>query len=133
MSYWQTTCKGAKYPDISHFNADAVEDIMQHCFRVAVDNKTRPIFIYEQMGSAIAEVHGRDLVGSQIESHTMLFPGKTLYQSLVKASGGVAVEDEGHFLSPDGQMYKYRACMLPFGNRARGVTHIVIGLSYRAF
>ncbi len=133
LSYWQTLCHGNKYPELSHFNTASVEDIMPHCFRVSVEKRTKPIFIYEQMGREIANVHGRSLIGQPIESHTMLFPGKTLHQGLAKAADGVAVEEEGHFLSPAGQMYKYRACMLPFGSVGRGVTHILVGLSWRAF
>lgn len=134
LTYWQGVCRGKSYPDIAYMSMDSLEDAWPHCFRVSVDQRGKqPFFIYEAMGTDIAGMHNSSLIGQPIESRSVLFPGKTLHQSLVKAAAGVSVEDEGHFLSPDGQMYKYRACMLPFGSVTRGVTHIVVGLSWRAF
>lgn len=131
--YWQKIRKDKAYPDMRHFNQAAVEDLWPNCFRVTVDNKERHLYRYEYMGEAIRSLHGRDLIGQPVEMHVMTFPGKVIHKKFDQAASGEAVEDQGHFLNNEGQLIKYRACLLPFGNEERGVTHLLIGLSWRAF
>lgn len=64
----------------------------------------------------------------------MAFPGISIYKALVQTVDSPAPrEDAGFFLNKSGEMVKYRACFLPFGSESRGLTNIVVGLSFRAF
>lgn len=134
MRYWELIRKGRTYPEIIQFNAAAVEEIWPYCFRVSVQSQAVPHYAYEYMGEVIAGLYGRDLTGMVVNRHMKQFPGAVLHGKLdhVVASNEPLL-DEGHFVTEQGKLIKYRACLLPFGNEKKGLTHIVVGLSCRVF
>lgn len=135
LGYWDKVRKTSDFPDIRRFSTGPIEDIWPHCFRVSIISKAKiPTYKYEYMGAAITDIYGRDLTGLIVDRTTKQFPGKVIHHKfadIVKA--GQPLHDNGHFTNDHGEIIKYRACLLPFGNAKRGVTDIVVGLSCRYF
>lgn len=133
-SYWNLIKKDRGFPDIIQLNTAAIEDVWPYCFQVGVDPSTGTAFKYEYMGEPIAKLYGDDLTGRTIEKNARDFPGAVIHNKLPEvAQSQKPMNDEGHFVSVTGKLIKYRACILPFGTEAEGITHIVVGLSCRVF
>jgi hypothetical protein len=41
--------------------------------------------------------------------------------------------EDGQFINEKNQVVKFRSCLLPFGSDRDNITHIIAGLSWRAF
>jgi len=135
LKYWETVRKNHEMPEMQRLNTAAIEDVWPYCFLLSVDTHGKvPIYHYEYMGDPIAKIYGRDLTGMIVDQTTKQFPGKVIHHKFNDLlSSHKPVHDEGHFVSETGKLIKYRACILPFGNDKKGVTHIVVGLSCRFF
>lgn len=135
LSHWNKTRKAEQYPGINKFNTVPIEDIWTHCFRVSVVGRAKvPTYKYEYMGEGVAQVYGRDLTGMIVDHSTRQFPGKVIHGRFSEIlRDKLPLQDEGHFTNDSGEIIKYRACLLPFGNAKRGVTDIVVGLTCRHF
>lgn len=132
--YWELIRKYNKMPQIEHFNSAAVEDLWAQCMIVSADTRKGVVFKYEMMGDYIVKTYGKDLTAQVVEMNNVSFPGGGMYKKLLAMmEQPVPLEDAGYFLNEAGEMVKYRACFLPFGTEAKGLTHILIGLSFRAF
>jgi hypothetical protein len=134
LSYWNLIRKDKEFPDIVHLNTAAIEDVWPYCFQVGVDPRKHTGYKYEYMGEPIAKLYGDDLTGRTIEKNAKDFPGAVIHNKLPEVAHSHApLHDEGHFIAKNGNLIKYRACILPFGYPKEGVTHIVVGLSCRVF
>lgn len=134
MKYWNLVRKARPLPEIQQFNPAAIEDVWPFCFRVSVDRRHRLSFKYEYMGEPIAKIYGQDLTDMTVDCRMKHFPGAVIHQKLADVvEKGAPLIDEGHFMAQQGYLIKYRACILPFGNTKKGMTHIVVGLSCRYF
>lgn len=135
LKYWDMVRKTAKIPEMQRFNTTAIEDVWPYCLQISVDKHGRiPIYRYDYMGKPIIDMYGRDLTGLIVDQSTRQFPGKVIhhkFDDVLRLKEPMA--DDGHFMSEDGKLIKYRACILPLGTSKRGVTHIVVGLSCRYF
>ena len=133
-SYWERLRKNKEIPLFSAANGHTVSDVWPYCFIVSVIKKKDAQYKYEYMGEPIQKLYGRDLTGLIVDQKMTQFPGGVIHKRLgdVISQRGY-VRDEGHLLNDRGQLIKYRACMLPFGNRKQEVTHILVGLSCRFY
>jgi hypothetical protein len=121
-------------PQIEHFNSGVVEDLWQQCMMVSVDTRKGIIFKFEFMGDVIIKASGKDICGQIVESGTVHFPGIVIHQRLLQlVDKPEPMDDGGFFLNGSGEIVKYRACFLPFGTPSKGLTNVVLGLSFRAF
>jgi hypothetical protein len=129
--YWDRLRRTSNIPEIQRFNAEAIDDIWPHCFKISIAGKH---YQYDYMGEPITKLYGRDLTGEMADLRMKQFPASVVHGHLqdVLATHQPAYGD-GHLVNNDGRLIKYRSCFLPFGNMKRGVTHIVVGLSYRVF
>ncbi len=86
------------------------------------------------MGEPVAEMYGRDLTGTVVDQTTKQFPGKVLHYKFDQVLDCKSpLSDDGHFINEAGKLIKYRASILPLGNKKKGVTHIIVGISCRYF
>jgi hypothetical protein len=132
--YWELIRKYNKMPQIEHFNSAAVEDLWPQCMLIAADTRRGVVFKFDYMGDYIVRTYGKDLTAQIVEMNNVAFPGGGMYKKLLAMiEQPVPLEDGGYFLNESGEMIKYRACFLPFGTDDKGATHILIGLSFRAF
>lgn len=133
-SYWKLIQKENKMPQIEHFNKAVVEDLWHHCMMFSVDTRKSVLFKFEFMGDVIVKAYGKDVCGQIVEASNMAFPGVGIYKRLqAMVAKPEPVDDGGFFLDKGGEMVKYRACFLPFGSEGKGLTHVIVGLSFKAF
>ena len=133
LGYWKLIQKTNKMPQIEHFNNGAVEDLWHQCMMLSVDTRKGAIFKFEFMGDHVIKAYGKDICGQIVESGAVTFPGVAVYKRLLSmVSATEPVEDGGFFLNGKGEMVKYRACFLPFGTEAKGLTNVIVGLSFKA-
>lgn len=134
LSYWDLIKKTNKMPQIEHFNSAAVEDLWPQCMMLSVDTRKGAVFKCEFMGDDLIKAYGRDIQSEILEANNAAFPGTVVYKRLQQmVQDTTPQEDSSFFLNKAGEMVKYRACFLPFGTDAKGLTNVVVGLSFRAF
>lgn len=134
LTYWRLIRKTNTMPQIEHFNSGAVEDLWHQCILFSVDTRKGAVFKFEFIGDTIIRSFGRDICGQIVEGGNIGFPGVAMHRCLKGLVGDPEPkEDGGFFLNVSGEMVKYRACFLPFGRRDAGLTHVIVGLSFRAF
>lgn len=137
-SYWSNIRKEKPYPEIQHFNPSAVEDVWAYCFRLKVEpaaaNVTTRTYRYEYMGAKIIEAYGKNLSGQSVSSAVRMLPGSDILKKVdMVLANSTPLYEGGQFVNDKNKIVKYRSCMLPFGNETAGVTHIVVGLSWKSF
>ena len=133
-SHWDALRKDEPLPDIHHFHTDAVEDLWPFCFKVRIDGNRPPQFTYEYMGEELKKLYGHDMTGMTVNRKMAHFPGSVLHERLDNVvSTRTAMQDQGHLINYDGKLIRYRACLLPFGNKQGELTHILCALSCRFF
>jgi hypothetical protein len=129
--YWERIRRSNNIPEIQRFNAEAIEDIWPHCFKISIAGK---FYQYDYMGEPLIKLYGRDLTGQMADVRMKQFPASVVYAALRDVlDKREPVYGDGHLVNSDGRLIKYRSCFLPFGNAKRGVTHVVVGMSYRVF
>ena len=134
QAYWELTRKGKKFPQIEHFNNAVVEDLWPQCVVFSIDTRKGIVFKIDTIGEYIIKAAGKDMAGQMVESNSATFPGRILYKQLVSMVPAPELKvDGGFFLKDNGVMEQYRAIFLPFGNDFRGLTHVIVGLSFRSF
>ncbi len=134
LNYWKLIQKDKKMPQIEHFNNGVVEDLWHQCMVFSVDTRKGALFKFEFIGDHIIKSYGKDICGQIVEAGTVSFPGIAIYKRLnAIIDAPEPVEDGGFYLNEAGEMVKYRACFRPFGTESRGLTNVIVGLSFRAF
>ncbi len=136
--YWNRLRHDLPLPQWEKFNAAGLEDIWGQCcvWRVEVGTSElrKKTYTYEYVGTNAKEALGNDPTGVMFISNYDKFPGARIAKRVGEvAEGGKPLSDEGSFVNEKNRMVKYRSCLLPFGTKEGKVTHIVLGLSWRAF
>lgn len=134
-NYWNLIRKDKPFPRIEQFNFGAIAELWPDCVQVRLHGGgKRPVFWCEYMGDAIRQAYGKDMTNQILEYNTYTFPGVVMYSKLNEIAASPApMDNNGHMMNEKGEIIKYRACFLPFCSDKRGLTHIVIGLSFRLF
>jgi hypothetical protein len=131
--YWDNIAKGQELPVLQSFSPAAVDDLWPFCLRVVVINGEQHLFKCDYMGKELTTLYGSDLNGEMIDERGAKFSGMTIHRKLIEVlRTRKPLLHEGQFVTPKGQMLRYRGCFLPFGNQD-GVTHVIMGLSYRFY
>jgi len=135
MKYWNLIRKDKEFPRIEHFNNAALADIWPECVQLRLNTRVGMVtFLCDYMGESLREAYGRDLTGAILENNAHTFPGVVMYSKLNEIVKTPApMENNGHMLNESGQLIKYRACFLPFCSDSKGLTHVIVGLSFRLF
>jgi len=134
--HWDMIRKDKELPDIHHLRPDVIDDLWQQCVMIGINVGTQEntSYKYEYMAPGLAEAYGRDMTGTQVDVRMKQFPGSVLTSKLKDViANKKPAEDQGAFVNEQGKTVKYRASFLPFGNDSKGLTHVVVGLSYRLF
>lgn len=138
LNYWDKLRENLPLPPWQKFNVGALEDIWGQCcvWRVDIASVDRRInnYTYEYVGRNAKEALGMDLTGLMFVSHFQKFPGARVMERIDDAvERSVPISDEGIFVNQQNKVVKYRSCLLPFGTEKGRVTHVVLGLSWKAF
>ncbi len=136
--YWNNLRKDLPLPQSELFNPAALTDIMGKCcmWRVEVDKtlNNKNIYMYEFVGQETKEALGVDMTGKSFSPNTGNFPGARIVEKIDEVVNSAApLTDEGQFVNKNNKVVKYRSCLLPFGTKEGKVSHILLGLSWRAF
>jgi len=133
VKYWDMLRKDQAMPEAFYFNPTAVEDLWERCFRLRVlhYHGAKTTYQFDHMGDDIVASYGKNLTDEMITSK-MRFPGSTVIKQIDSVVANPRIlSDEGQFVSEKNKIVKYRACLLPFGSPRDGVTHVVVGMSWR--
>lgn len=138
MEYWNRLRREALLPQWAQFNAGAMQDIWGQCcvWSVTFADISAAVnqFTFEYVGDSAQQALGKDMTGTMFMSTQQKFPGArivTRIEETVKRA--LPINDEGTFVNEHNKVVKYRSCLLPFGTKDGRVTHIVLGLSWKAF
>lgn len=137
INYWEKIRSSDSRPAFFRLNPGAIDDIWQNCLALQTQpgKSDNPHYLYVHCGDAVAEAIGKDVRGEIMSAKMKFFPGVKIVKRVDDVVNGTAespVIDDGQFVNDKGKVIKYRACLLAFGDN-QAVTHVVIGVSWRAF
>lgn len=139
IDYWNTLRKDEKMPFYGRFNPSTVLDIWPQCMVLKAQNTstTHYLYTYEHCGTEIAKAVGRNLLGETLTANMKFFPGAKIIRRIDDIAVNKNLDplyDEGQFVNEHSKVVKYRACLLAFcGTKPDEVSHILVGVSWRAF
>ena len=85
------------------------------------------------MGREVVQAFGKDLTGQQVTQVSQNIPGVSILQKIdTCVDQKQPVFEDGKFINEKNKVVKYRSCMVPFATK-KEVSHVVVGLSWRAF
>lgn len=138
-SFWDRIRKDDPMPSYTKLNPAMLEDVWQNCVVLKVMPSAagkQKSFTYVHFGSEIKGATAKDLLGETLTTNMKFFPGAKIIRRIDEVVSGEAptpLYDEGEFVNDRGAIVKYRACLLAFGAPNTGITHVLIGVSWRAF
>lgn len=135
--YWSRIKGDAHLPLIMKFNHHALEDVWPFCFQLSVqadDTHQTATYKYDYVGEEIVNAYGRDMTGERVNSSIHGIPGGSIINKIdeMVTLRDVIIE-QGKFINDKDKVVKYRTCLLPFSSGHDEVTHVIAGLSWRAF
>jgi len=134
--HWERLKKEEPLPLYAWWNPSTVDDIWPNCITVvALPSKNDKNFKYDYVGAKVEGAWGTDVTGEILtNSGNHIFRGANIVTKLNHVSEAhEALIDQGKFINEQNKVVKYRSCLLPFGTEREGVTHVVIGLSWKDF
>lgn len=135
--YWSRIKKDEVMPDFRKNNPAVIEDLWEQCFVLSVVPPNCSSYKYEYLGEKIKKIYTDDLIGLTFDLKGRQFPNSVLVPRLRTINSLLELkspqEDTGKMPISSGKIIKYRTITLPFGNKKAGITHIVVGVSYREF
>jgi len=123
-------------PEIAWLNASAIDDIWMHCFKLKVEPSgiDKALYYYDYMGSEIVQAYGKNLTGQTIHAASKAFPGARIVSKVDSLlTNPVPLNEEGSFVNTQSKVVKFRSCIVPFGTEENKLTHIIGGVSWKAF
>jgi hypothetical protein len=137
MSYWERLRKEDTIPDYSHFRSGSIDDIWPNCMVLTAEPSGADTnqFRFNYIGAKLEDVCGKDLSGQVAHQRLQSIVAATKIVRKIDDvhSARTPIFDEGQFVNKKNKIVKYRAVLLPFGNTNSGVTHTVVGMSWREF
>jgi hypothetical protein len=134
-NYWQKINNG-ELPLKQSFNSAAISDVWDSCLMVAIhpSGGGKYSYKYDYVGSQLIAALGKDVTGLQVLARQQDFPGGKILEKIDDMlTNPVPMTDEGQFINDKHKIVKYRSCLLPLGNAQKLVTHVVAGMSWKAF
>jgi hypothetical protein len=135
-AYWEELRKKSALPQYSQIDSEEIADMWAKCFawKVDVGSDTNYVYSYVHVGEDIKKDMGMDPEGVLNIEQFRHFPGARIIQKMLRVvESKTIVSDEVNFITDQNQIIKCRTCMVPFGNKMGVVTHVVMGVSSRAF
>jgi hypothetical protein len=136
--YWDRLRKDNPLPQWAQLNTGAISDVWGQCsvWRVEIGRQATDsiAYTYEYVGKNTKEAMGTDMTGELFLTKFRNFPGVKLTKNIDSVvKNRVPEYDEGSFINEKQKLVKFRSCLLPFGTTEGRVTHILLGLSWKAF
>ncbi len=134
--YWESIRKERPMPDIVWFNNAAIHDIWDQCFKLKVEPAgiDKAVYYYDYMGQSIIEAYGKSLTGQTVHAASKAFPGARIISKIdTLITKPEVLLEEGSFVNTQNKVVKFRSCLLPFGKEDGQLTHVIGGVSWKAF
>ncbi len=129
--YWRLLRGSRAYPSLSDFKVEAVPDFTKYSFVLDLTgDPNQPNLRF--VGTAHYAECGQDLTRkplSDAPDTSVLKRVEAHYRQVVETKG--AVMFEGEHVNMHGRSTAYRGIMLPFGEDARAVTHIIGAIGWK--
>jgi hypothetical protein len=136
LDYWKRIKKDEILPDFRKNNPTMIEDLWQQCFVLSLVPGHLTTFKYEYMGDKIKSAYIDNIINMTFDLKSKQFPSSIIAPKLQNVLKVMEMksphEDQGQMPGPNGKFLKYRTILLPFGDK-NGLTHIVVGVSFREF
>lgn len=137
ISYWEKLKGTAEMPLYAQLNPGALDDIWDNCMVLKIEPSPaeKKNYVYTHCGSKIIEAIGQDITGQRMSANMKFFPGAKIIKRIDEVSNlstPTPLLDDGQFVNEKSKVIKYRACLLVFGAE-KHVTHVIVGVSWRAF
>lgn len=140
IEQWSRLSQEGALPEYTRLNVSTIDDLWQNCMvlvpmpRAAASTRTQTTLKMHHLGKKVSEVIGNASVGNYIMTRTRQFAGDRILQRIDELiDNRNPIEETGQFVNDKNKVVKYRSCLLPFGNMQDGVTHVLVGLSWREF
>jgi hypothetical protein len=139
IGLWKRLGDDEQMPDFSKLNVSNIDELWQNCMVLiplphSGTSRTQTALKMYHIGRKLREVIGNAAVGNYIIARAQQFAGNKIIQRVDEViNQPQPVEESGQFVNDRHKIVKYRSCLLPFGNPQQGVTHVLVGLSWREF
>ena len=133
-NYWDRLRKEEPMPHYAWWNPSSINDICPNCVTIIAEPYGKQKrYRYHYVGQKVEGEWGAGLSGEPLaDGGHHMFRGSNIITKLETVSErSEPLNDEGKFINEQNKVVKYRSCLLPFGTQREGVTHVVIGLSWK--
>lgn len=135
--FWQMMKQeDEEIPEFSKFNQNKIADMWENCvlFSVVNDGLVK-MYHCEYVGLNLKSAFGKDLTGKYTNSKNQYEPpGRKFIEYLDKCLADKEfIMSQGSFVNDEDRIVKYRDCIMPFRSYDGKITHIVAGVSWKAF
>lgn len=154
--YWNHLRGEDQLPRWETFDRVSFSELWRQCcgWKVNTDNEETIVYTYEFVGDSALKIAYEDLTGKQftsiqtssnnasppylvaelLASHFDNFPPTRILQKIDRVVKRPAlVIEEGQVLDTSGKNIRFRSCLLPFGEEGIKVSHMALGLSWKAY
>lgn len=125
--YWEEMRGKRLFPQENDINPDDLMDIWDSCFLISIDDVTHRLgYRYSYMGENLIEAYGNGGEDASVCSSlvsTDQTPMVRKFDEAVRTKQPVT--DESEFVNMNNMHIRYRSCILPLGNPAGVVTHLL--------
>lgn len=137
INYWELLKNGQPVPVYEQLNPSALEGVWTNCLALKAEPAPSGgnAYSYVHCGSEIQKAIGQDLRGQRMTTNMKFFPGAKIIKRIDEVATQAVPSpllDDGQFVNEHNKVIKYRACLLSFGTPQK-ISHIVVGVSWRAF
>lgn len=139
IEMWKRLGEEEQIPDFARLNLSNIDELWQNCMVLiplpkAESTRTQTTLKMHHIGRKLTDVIGNASVGNYVVSRARQFAGdKIIHRVDELFDQPQPIEESGQFVNDRHKVVKYRSCLLPFGNAQDGVTHVLVGLSWREF
>jgi len=134
LSYWEKLRHGRAMPSEEEVKADDLPDLWDCCFIIRTSD------LYKEPANCTYSYLGQTIIDSYHQGHTKGDSGKMISPSPANSSqnfrqvieNAKPLLEEGEFNNQNGELVKYRQCLLPLG-RGDTVEAIFGGMSFKIF
>jgi hypothetical protein len=136
LAYWGRLTGESGIPNEEEIDITEIADVWSHCFLVKVDDKTSSGgYKYTYLGESLIEMYGWDSDGGKSIYENLIDPEADPFVDKVDqvVQSGKSLSSEEEFTNANGQLIKYRSCLLPLGASRGEVGYVLGGIRWKAF
>lgn len=132
LGYWEKARGERLMPREQDINPGHIEDLWDHCFLIRLKDFKKEGYSYSYLGNAVKKAYHGGLSGA--DTAGLASPNALKLTDCCKEIMHTRkpLVDEGEFHNGQGELVKYRQCLLPLGD-GKNVQAVFGGMLYRIF